>query len=562
MKWLFARSLRRFVFMAAGASLLLNVMALAPSLFMLQVFDRVFSSGSMETLTMLTLLVLVCLVIMSGMDILRARILGWASTVLDQKLGPEVLLSLLGNSASVGGARNVHTLRDVGMLRGFLAGGGIFALFDAPWLPLYLLLIFAFHPVMGLTALIGALLLFGIIMINERLTRSYIEASTQKTRNASRFIDAALRNAEVVAGMGMAPRVVGRWSELNDELLEQQMRLTRIQSMLQAGVRLVRQGIQVAMLVVGAWLVVRQHASPGIMVAATILQGKALQPIEQLVTGWRNLIEARAAWARLCAEPLRAKTNGLELPAPQGKIDLERVMFVPGPKQPAIIKGISLSLPAGECLGLIGPSGSGKTSLLRLILGIWTPQSGAVRLDGADIGSYSREQIGRHVGYLPQDVELFAGTVAANIARLQEPDPAAVIAAAQLAGVHELILRLPGGYDTPIGDAGASLSGGQRQRIALARALYGQPRLLVLDEPNSNLDVDGENALQEALRRVRELGITVVLVGHRPSMMRSVDRLAVLRDGALELYGPRDQVLAKLSGGGTAAAVALPVHAA
>jgi PrtD family type I secretion system ABC transporter len=313
------------------------------------------------------------------------------------------------------------------------------------------------------------------------------------------------------------------------------------------------------MLAVGAWLVVRHHASPGIMVAATILQGKALAPIEQLVTGWRSLIEARAAWARLRAEPLRPESDGLELPTPQGKLDLERIVFAPGPQRPPIIKGVSLSLPAGECLGIVGPSGSGKTSLLRLILGIWTPQGGTVRLDGADIGSYSREQLGRHVGYLPQDVELFAGTVAANIARFAEPDPQAVIAAAQLAGVHELILRLPGGYDTPIGDSGASLSGGQRQRIALARALYGQPRLLVLDEPNSNLDNDGETALQQALQRVRELGITVVMVGHRPSMMRSVDKLAVLRDGALELYGPRDQVLARLS---APAQGAVALHAA
>jgi PrtD family type I secretion system ABC transporter len=559
MKWLFARSLRRFVLLAGATSLLLNVMALAPSLFMLQVFDRVFASGSMETLSMLTLVVGICLILMSVMDVLRARILGWASAVLDQRLGPEVLRSLLGNSAGVGGAGNVHSLRDVSQLRSFVAGAGIFALFDAPWLPLYLALIFAFDPAMGLTALAGALVLFMLILVIERMTRSGIEASTQKTRAASRFIDAVMRNAEVVAGMGMGNRVVQRWSELNDDVLTEQMRLTRIQSILQALVRLTRQCVQVAMLAVGAWLVVRQHASPGIMVAATILQGKALAPIEQLVTGWRSLIEARAAWARLRAEPLRPESDGLELPTPQGKLDLERIVFAPGPQRPPIIKGVSLSLPAGECLGIVGPSGSGKTSLLRLILGIWRAQGGTVRLDGADIGSYSREQLGRHVGYLPQDVELFAGTVAANIARFAEPDSQAVIAAAQLAGVHELILRLPGGYDTPIGDSGASLSGGQRQRIALARALYGQPRLLVLDEPNSNLDNDGETALQQALQRVRELGITVVMVGHRPSMMRSVDKLAVMRDGALELYGPRDQVLARLS---APAQGAVALHAA
>lgn len=555
MKWIFAPALRRFVALAAFASLLMNLMALAPSLFMMQVFDRVFSSGSMETLTMLILLVTLCLCVMAVMDVLRVRALGWASTVLDARLGPTVFASLLHASARPGGAANVYTLRDVALLRGFLGGGGVLALFDAPWLPIYLAVITLFHPWLGVTAALGALLLFGLIWLNERTSRGSVEAVTRESRQASRFIDAALRNAEVIAGMGMANHAVAHWSRHNDAVLEQQARLMAHQSPVQAAVRWLRQALQVAMLAVGAWLVVRQHVSPGVMVAGTILLGKALSPIEQLSGGWRSLIEARAAWARLQAEPIEVPPTSLELPAPRGQLDVERVVYALPGQRSALIKGVSLSVAPGECLGIIGPSGGGKTSLLRLVLGIWSPQSGTVRLDGADIARLGPQVLGRHVGYLPQDVELFAGTVAENIARLGEVDAERVVAAAQMAGVHELVLRLSAGYETPVGEGGAALSGGQRQRVALARALYGLPRLLVLDEPNSNLDAEGEAALQQALQRAKQQGITVVMVGHRPSMMRSVDRLALLRDGQIEAFGPRDQVLAKLSGGAVAAVV-------
>ena len=548
MSWLFAPLLRPFTLLAALASLVLNVMVLAPSLFMLQVFDRVFASGSMETLAMLLLLVAICLGLMTAMDVLRTRALGWAGGVLDRRLGPVVLQRLLEASAEPGGAANVHSLRDVGLLRGFVTGGGILALFDAPWLPLYLLVITAFHPLLGLIALLGALLLFGLIWLNERQSRSRIEATTHSSRKASRFIDAALRNAEVVAGMGMASRLVVRWQEANEEVLQLQTSLNEQQSLMQAVVRLLRQALQVAMLAVGAWLVVRQHASPGVMVAGSILLGRALQPVEQLVAGWRGLVEARAAWQRQNAEPLPQASPGLALPSPEGRLDVERVVYtLPGQREP-LIKGVSFSLQAGECLGLVGPSGSGKTTLLRLLLGIWSPQAGAVRLDSADVAALSAQHIGEHVGYLPQDVELFAGSVAENIARLGVVDDAQVVAAAQLAGVHELVLRLPRGYETPIGEAGAALSGGQRQRIALARAVYGQPRLVVLDEPNANLDAEGETALAHALSQLKAAGVTVVIVGHRPSMMRAVDKLAVLREGRLELLGPREQVLGRLQG--------------
>jgi PrtD family type I secretion system ABC transporter len=547
MTWLFTRALRRYVLLAAAASLLLNVMALAPSLFMLQVFDRVFSSASVETLTMLSLIVALALAVMWVMDRLRAVTLAWAGAVLDRTLGPEVLGALLRASAQPGGARNQHTLRDVGLLRNVLGGGAITAVFDAPWLPLYVALIFAFDPAMGWFTVVGALLLFGLILLNERLTNAPIQATTT-----------AGRNAEVIAGMGMGRAVVTRWQAHNDEVLEAQMRLNRRQATLQAGVRLLRQGLQAGMVALGAWLVVKQHASPGIMVAATILLGKALSPVEQLVGGWKSLVEARAAWARLSAEPLQAHGAGVELPPPEGKLDVERIVYALPGQRAAVIKGVAFSLPAGACLGIIGPSGSGKTTLLRLMLGIWQAQSGTVRLDGADLARLDGDHLARHVGYLPQDVELFAGTVAENIARMGEMNSEAVVAAARQAGVHELILRLPEGYETRIGDGGAGLSGGQRQRIALARALYGQPRLVVLDEPNSNLDAEGEAALLQALGILRERGCTVVMVGHRPSAMRAVDTLAVIRDGTLDAFGPRDQVLARLNQGAAAAVTAAP----
>lgn len=548
MTWLLAPALRPFVVLAAMASLVLNVMMLVPSLFMLQLFDRVFASGSMETLAMLVMLVLVCMALMTAMDVLRSRSLGWASSVLDRQLGPRVLHALLQAGAKPGGAQAAHSLRDVALLRGFLGGGGILALFDAPWLPLYLLIITAFDVWLGLLALAGALLLFGLIWLNEHQSRQRIEASTQGSRRASQMIDAALRNAEVAAGMGMGAALVAHWSEENEKVLLMNAGLTRQQSVMQAVVRASRQLLQVAMLTLGAWLVVRQHASPGVMVSGSILLGRALQPVEQLVGGWRGLVEARAAWARLNAEPLPEPVRGLALPTPMGRLDVDRlVCTVPGQREP-LIKGLSFTVEPGDCLGIVGPSGSGKTTLLRLILGIWPAQGGTVRLDGADISRLDPIFVGQHVGYLPQDVELFAGTVAENIARLGPVDDAQVLAAAQQAGVHDLILRLPHGYETPIGHAGAALSGGQRQRIALARALYGQPRLVVLDEPNASLDAEGEQALAHTLSQLKVDGVTVVMVGHRPSMMRAVDKLALVRDGRLELMGPRDQVLARLQG--------------
>jgi PrtD family type I secretion system ABC transporter len=368
-----------------------------------------------------------------------------------------------------------------------------------------------------------------------------------RSRASGRHAEALARNAEVIIGMGMTATAISSWQAGHDKLLEAQARVSGRTAELGAIARTARQALQIAMLGVGAWLVIGFDASAGIMVAATILFGRALQPLEHLIGGWKAMVGARDAWQRLGAKPLaHADRPKLELPAPSGRLELERVVFVPAVNRPALIKSVSLTLEPGESLGIIGPSASGKTTLIRLMLGVWKPHAGVIRLDGADIALWDRDALGEHVGYLPQDVELFAGTVAENIARLAAVDSHKVVEAARLAHAHDMILRLPQGYETPIGEAGSVLSGGQRQRIALARALYGNPRLVMLDEPNASLDAEGERALSDALGELKARGTTVVLVGHRPAMMSGLDKLAVLSSGTLEAFGPASAVLARL----------------
>ena len=535
-------------FLYAGLfSLAINLLLLVPPLYMLQVFDRVLASRSVETLAVLTLAAIVALVVMALLDVLRARLLAASGAALDRSLGPRVLDGLLAQTARLSGGAYLNGLRDVNTLRVFLAGAGLMALFDAPWLPLFLLVIFLFHPILGIVAVVGALAMLTLAVLNERLTRAPLERAQVEARRAGRFIDANVRNAEVVNALGMLPAVTQRWAQLNDAALLEQMRANRIGGSLTGWTKFARQLIQLAMLGAGAFLVVAQDVTAGVMIAATVLLGRALAPVETLVAGWRSLVEAKNAWRRLhellTATPPAAA--GTELPAPEGRVELEGVAFRLGDK--VILRGVAFKLAAGESLGLIGPSASGKSTLARLIVGVWKPAAGVVRLDGADVAAWPRERLGPHLGYLPQDVELFGGTVAENIARLGAPDATEVVRAAQRANVHELILRLPKGYDTEIGDAGQALSPGQRQRIALARALYGKPRLVVLDEPNANLDHEGEEALLRTLDTLKAEGVTVVVIAHRPSLLRSVDKMLVLNDGAVASFGLRADVMARVT---------------
>ena len=547
MRWLFAPPLRPLVLLAGAVSLVLNLALLAPAVYMLQVFDRVFASRSLETLAMLSLLAALALGLAYFMDAVRAGALAWAARALDRRLSPAALASVLHDAAAPGTRPDNDLLRDIGQLRSFLGGNGVHALFDAPWVPLYVLVIGLMHPLLGLTAALGACLLAAIAVLTEKLTQAGVREALSRSRASAQHAEALARNAEVIVGMGMTSAAVSAWQENQQKLLDAQTRTGGRSAVLGALARTARQALQVAMLGIGAWLVIGLDASEGIMVAATILFGRALQPVEQLIGGWRGMVGARAAWERLGTKRVaQAGPGAVALPVPAGRVAFENVVFAPLPGRPAVIRKLSFSLEPGDSLGIVGPSASGKTTLVRLLLGIWKPHAGAVRLDGADVAGWDRDALGAHVGYLPQDVELFSGTVAQNIARLGPVDSQRVVEAARLAHAHDMILRLPEGYETQIGPSGNALSGGQRQRIALARALYGNPRLVVLDEPNANLDGDGERALAAALAELKQRGVTVVLVGHRPALMSALDRLAVLNEGTLEAFGPASAVLARL----------------
>jgi PrtD family type I secretion system ABC transporter len=552
MNWLFARHLRPFVLLAGAASLLLNLTLLMPALYMVQVFDRVFSSGSVETLAMLSVLVFLALGFGYFMDTARARALASAGRALERRLSPLALTSMLRQAAGTTGRVDDDVLRDVTQLRSFLSGSGIVALFDAPWVPLYLIVIALMHPVLGGAATLGAMLLGGLGVLTEHLTRGNADRALRSSRATSRHADALARNAEAVIGMGMTSAAIASWESHHSKLLAAQESLGATSTRLTALARIVRQSLQIVMLGTGAYLVIDASASPGIMVAATILIGRALQPVEALIGGWKSFIDARGASRRLNERALpETMSSRLSLPTPVGRLDVERISFASAPQRPAIVKGIAFQLSPGESLGLVGPSASGKTTLIRLLLGIWKPQVGTVRLDGADISRWDRDTLGNSVGYLPQDVELFAGTVAENIARLGPVDSQKVVEAARIAHVHDMILRLPEGYDTQIGQGGAVLSGGQRQRIALARAVYGDPKLVVLDEPNANLDDEGDIALSHALAELKARAVTVILVGHRRAVMSQLDKLAVMRNGTLESFGPMSAMLKRTRQPGT-----------
>ena len=551
MSWLFAKRLRSFIALAGFASLVLNIAMLMPAIYMMQVFDRVFSSRSVETLVMLGIITMLFLALGYFVDTVRVRALAWAGRSLARKLAPVAIRNALQQSASGPGRVDTDALRDIAQLRAFLSGPGVLAMFDAPWLPVYLLLITLMHPLLGLAAAVGACTLVTLGVITDRLTREHAEQVMSRSRASTKLAERLSRNAEAIIGMGMTSTVVGRWDAHHDELLQCQQQHVQTSSALAALARSIRQVLQVVMLGVGAWLVIDTQASAGIMIAATILLSRALQPVESLISGWRVLLDARGAWRRLAERSASMPVkSSVVLPAPSGRVDIDRLAYTFNPSRPSLLRNVSLSIAAGESVGLIGASASGKTTLVRVLLGLWRPQAGVVRLDGADVSRWDRDALGQYIGYLPQDVELLAGTIGENISRFGPASgrgvSESIVAAAQLAHAHEMILQLPDGYDTQIGEAGAVLSGGQRQRIALARALFGDPRIVVLDEPNANLDSAGEAALLAALADLKGRGTTVIMVSHNPALMAALDKLAILKDGALEMFGPSAAVMARL----------------
>ncbi|NJD38581.1 MAG: type I secretion system permease/ATPase [Geobacter sp.] len=546
--------LRKFLpfFVAAGVfSFFLNLLLLTPSLYMLQVYDRVLGSRSEETLWFITLLLIIALVVMGAMELVRSRLLVRANNAIDALLAPYLLKKMAEGATSPEGNQYSHGLKDLNAIKTFLTGSGIMALFDAPWMPIAMVILWYMHFYLFLTALVGAVLMIGLTVLNEYLTRKPLEEANAAGRAAGRHVEIALRNAEVVNAMGMLKGVANRWAGLNDLVIALQSKASNRAGMVSGVTKFVRQAIQSLGLGVGAYVVLKEPATftPGMMIAGTIVLGKALGPIEHLIGSWKGFLEARIAYGRLDAfmKQQHLELEPMELPAPTGQIALEKVSFGIRATNKIIIKEVSFGLAAGESLGIIGPSAAGKSTLARLLVGVWKPLQGTIRLDGADMNSWTPERLGNYVGYLPQDIELFAGTIADNIARLEEPDSDKVIRAARLAGLHEMILRMPKGYDTYIGEGGSVLSGGQRQRIGLARALYGDPKLVVLDEPNASLDNDGELALLQAMAYMKQLGTTVVVITHKVSLLSNVDKLLVLQDGALAVFGPREGVLQHLA---------------
>ena len=532
----------------AAFSGVINLLMLVPSLYMLQVYDRVLSSSNEVTLLMLTLMAVGVFVFMALLEAIRSFVLVRVSEGFDGRLRSRVYGAAFQRNLRAGGQDASQALHDLTTLRQFITGQALFAFFDAPWFPVYLLVIFLFDPWLGLLALGGALALTLLAWCNERLTREPLGKAGELSISSAQLASNNLRNAEVLEGMGMLASMHGRWEKLHQAFLDQQSLASERAARINALSKYLRMALQSLVLGLGAWLAVEGRITPGMMIAGSILMGRALGPIDQLIGVWKQWGSTRDAYRRLNAllQQFPQGEQPMELPEPRGNLLLESVDAAPPGSNLRTLRGLSLAIPAGAVVGVIGPSGSGKSSLARVLLGIWPTQSGTVRLDGADIGQYRRETLGPRLGYLPQDIELFAGTVAENIARFGEVDADQVVAAARMAGVHELILRLPQGYDTLLGAAGGGLSGGQRQRVALARALYGSPSLVVLDEPNSNLDESGEQALQAAIQALKARGCTVLLITHRAGVLSCTDHLLALNGGQLHLYGQRDQVLAAL----------------
>lgn len=538
---------RRYFLFAAVFSLAINLLYLASPLYMLQIYDRVVTSGSETTLGMLTLVLLAAFLALAGLDLVRAAILTRASARLDRLLSARILAASVETPSQ--GASPSQPIRDFDTFRQVITGSGIHALFDLPWSPIYIGIIFLLHPWLGFFALGSSLLLIAMAVLNEYIVRAPLKQANDLATANYNFTEMSLRNAEVIRAMGMIDGLVRRWGRDRGLALGQQGRASDRAAVMSGLIRFLRLTMQSLILGLGAYLVIERQITGGSMFAASLLLGRGLQPVEQIVGLWRSLILARAALGRV-ERLLDGGAQGersFNLPKPSGKVAVEQLSFAIPSLQKVLLRDVSFRLEAGEALGIVGPSGAGKSTLARHLAGIMQPSRGTVRLDGADMTQWGRETLGDHIGYLPQDIELFSDTVAANIGRFKTDVDREVIEAARLAGVHEMIIRLPQGYETQIGEGGAVLSGGYRQRIALARAVFGLPNLIVLDEPSSNLDADGDRALAECALELKRRGSTVIIVSHRPSTLANVDKILLLRDGAVEAFGMRNEIVALLN---------------
>jgi ATP-binding cassette subfamily C protein len=532
------------------ASAFINVLYLSGSLYMLEIYDRVLPSRSVQTLIGLSILIITLYAFQGLLDLLRGRILIRVGRSLGQSLSFRVYhtIARLRLRTRMQGD-GLQSLRDLDQIRSFLSGAGPLAFLDLPWIPFYIGICFVLHVWLGVAALIGAILLIIPTLLTEILTRAPTRTATALGIERNALAESSRRNAEVLQAMGMAPRLGAIWGEANIKYLEAQQRVSDVGSGFGAISKVMRMALQSAMLGIGAYLVIYQEATAGIIIAGSIIAARALAPVELAIANWRNFVASRQSWRRLkdLLALLPSDKAQLALPRPASALAVEGVTIVPPGDKRVVVQDLAVYLEKGNGLGIIGPSASGKSSLARTLVGVWQPAGGVIRLDGAALDQWPAGSLGRHVGYLPQDVELFSGTVAQNIARFEAgPNPDHVIAAAKAAGVHDLILRLPDGYETEIGEGGGSLSAGQCQRLALARALYGDPFLVVLDEPNSNLDAEGDEALTRAILGIRSRGGIVVVIAHRPSALAAVDLVMVMVQGRAQLFGPKEEILAKM----------------
>lgn len=538
-------SAKKSFIMVGLFSMFINILMLVPPLYMLQLYDRVLGSRSQDTLIMLTLIVVVLFITMGLLEVVRSRVLVRVGNKLDSMLSQRIFDSLFELERKAPGRSSSMPLNDLTQVRQFMTGNGLFAFFDAPWMPIYIIVLFIFHPAFGFFAIFAAIVLVGITIANEYSTKDKLAEANNLSRASTIYVDSNIRNAEVVNAMGMRNNISKVWADKYYGFLNAQNIASDsagVWSNLSKSLRVMFQSL---ILGLGAYLAINMEVTPGMMIAASIIMGRALAPLDLIIGSWKGFSSARSSYERIegLLNDFPKDKEYMQLPAPKGEITLENVVVIPPSGTVPSLKGISMKIEKGDVVGIIGPSAAGKSSLARVMLGLWPLSNGVARIDKADISQWNREDLGQYVGYLPQDIELFEGTVSQNIARFGEVEPEKVVEAASKAGVHEMILKLNEGYDTKIGPGGASLSGGQRQRIGLARALYNNPVFVVLDEPNSNLDDVGEAALVEAIKTLRAGGTTVVIITHRTNVLQATNKLALINNGVLELYGNTNDVL-------------------
>ena len=538
-------SAKKSFIMVGLFSMFINILMLVPPLYMLQLYDRVLGSRSQDTLIMLTLIVVVLFITMGLLEVVRSRVLVRVGNKLDSMLSQRIFDSLFELERKAPGRSSSMPLNDLTQVRQFMTGNGLFAFFDAPWMPIYIIVLFIFHPAFGFFAIFAAIVLVGITIANEYSTKDKLAEANNLSRASTIYVDSNIRNAEVVNAMGMRNNISKVWADKYYGFLNAQNIASDsagVWSNLSKSLRVMFQSL---ILGLGAYLAINMEVTPGMMIAASIIMGRALAPLDLIIGSWKGFSSARSSYERIegLLNDFPKDKEYMQLPAPKGEITLENVVVIPPSGTVPSLKGISMKIEKGDVVGIIGPSAAGKSSLARVMLGLWPLSNGVARIDKADISQWDREDLGKYVGYLPQDIELFEGTVSQNIARFGEVEPEKVVEAATKAGVHEMILKLNEGYDTKIGPGGASLSGGQRQRIGLARALYNNPVFVVLDEPNSNLDDVGEAALVEAIKSLRAAGTTVVIITHRTNVLQATNKLALINNGVLELYGNTNDVL-------------------